>query len=398
MLDHRRRPAPGRRGPARARLLRASAARWSPTWRPWRRSWPRTAPRPLSFDDPDAAEETLAALRGQAPRSSRAAVYDENGELLAIYRRGEEGGSPDSRRARGRTATSSGDGLPRALSEPVVLDGRADRHRLPGEQPERALGPPPVPGPDRGRRCSWLAALAALALSSGLQRLISRPILRLAETARAVSEHNDYSSARRASRAPTSSGQLVDAFNQMLEPDPGARLPSCSGQGGWSTGSRSAPTPCARSSPSGARRAELAERNAELQRATSELDDFAYIASHDLKEPLRGIHNYSIFLLEDYGDKLDADGQVQAGDPDAPHPAHGGPDRLPAPVLPARPGRPGDRRGGPERGRGRGAWTRSASASTSEQVEVRVPRPLPSGALRPGAGRRDVPQPDRQRR
>jgi len=42
-----------------------------------------------------------------------------------------------------------------------------------------------------------------------------------------------------------------------------------------------------------------------LERSNKELDDFAYIASHDLKEPLRGIHNYSRFLLEDNAEKLD---------------------------------------------------------------------------------------------
>ncbi len=45
-----------------------------------------------------------------------------------------------------------------------------------------------------------------------------------------------------------------------------------------------------------------------LTRSNAELDDFAYIASHDLKEPLRAIMNHSTFLLEDYEDKLDGDG------------------------------------------------------------------------------------------
>ncbi|MFM1843520.1 MAG: hypothetical protein RLZZ490_2263 [Cyanobacteriota bacterium] len=53
---------------------------------------------------------------------------------------------------------------------------------------------------------------------------------------------------------------------------------------------------------------ELASVNLELQQSNNELDAFAYIASHDLKEPLRGIHNYANFLLEDYQDVLDAEG------------------------------------------------------------------------------------------
>jgi signal transduction histidine kinase len=46
----------------------------------------------------------------------------------------------------------------------------------------------------------------------------------------------------------------------------------------------------------------------ELERSNQELDDFAYIASHDLKEPLRGLFNHATFLLEDYKDKIDEDG------------------------------------------------------------------------------------------
>jgi two-component system, LuxR family, sensor kinase FixL len=47
---------------------------------------------------------------------------------------------------------------------------------------------------------------------------------------------------------------------------------------------------------------------AELARSNQELDDFAYIASHDLKEPLRGVANNATFLMEDYEHSLDEKG------------------------------------------------------------------------------------------
>jgi len=58
-----------------------------------------------------------------------------------------------------------------------------------------------------------------------------------------------------------------------------------------------------------AEKEKLKKLTEELQKSNKELDDFAYIASHDLKEPLRGINNYSNFLLEDYSDNLDDEGK-----------------------------------------------------------------------------------------
>jgi PAS domain S-box-containing protein len=46
-----------------------------------------------------------------------------------------------------------------------------------------------------------------------------------------------------------------------------------------------------------------------LEDVNKELDDFTYIVSHDLKEPLRSIDAYSKFIVDDYKDKLGEEGK-----------------------------------------------------------------------------------------
>jgi PAS domain S-box-containing protein len=53
----------------------------------------------------------------------------------------------------------------------------------------------------------------------------------------------------------------------------------------------------------------VAERTAELEASTRELDAFSYSVSHDLRTPLRSLDGFSQVLLEDYGHVLDDTGR-----------------------------------------------------------------------------------------
>ena len=129
--------------------------------------------------------------------------------------------------------------------------------------------------------------LAAFALSAGLVRVISGPILHLAETAGIVATQKNYT-VRAVKTSEDELGVLIDGFNEMLGQinDRDAALQKAYAGLEKQVEER--------------KRAEERLRAfvVRLEQSNRELENFAHITSHDLREPLRKI--------QAFGDRLRA--------------------------------------------------------------------------------------------
>jgi len=166
----------------------------------------------LEFNDPEAGEEILASLNAQE-QIIAACIYNEEGNLFTAYR---QGGRADDFAPPGlREEGSYLEGGRLIVFRPIVLHGekigtisldsdlRLFYARLKGVSVIVAIA-------------LAAASLVAFLLSSRLQRLISKPVLHLAETASLVSTQKNYS-LRAVSQSRDELGLLVDRFNEMLD-------------------------------------------------------------------------------------------------------------------------------------------------------------------------------------
>src|SRR6267143_1485106 len=243
---------------------------------------------PLLFNDPQAAENTLSALRAARSVVS-AGIYTLDGRPFATYWR---------------------DGLDQPLTPPQVPAGKTEVHWFKDGQLAlvRAIvfqGKPTGIVYIRSdlrdmtlrlQRYAGIAAmvllaslLAALLVASMFQRAVAQPIVHLAQTARIVSRDKNYAMRATPTGKRDEPDVLIGAFNEMLEQ--------------------------IQERDSALRKAHdeleqnVQERTAQLAASNKELEAFSYSVSHDLRAPLRGIDGFSLALLEDYSERLDDQGK-----------------------------------------------------------------------------------------
>lgn len=152
----------------------------------------------LAFKDPKTGAEILRALEND-PSVAEARVETKNGQLFAFYVRKGRDFESEVRLEVTAPVVEAGEhlGTISLKSELLELDALLRRDVT-------------VAG-----IVLFFALFAAFLLSARLERVITGPVLHLADTVRAVSERGDYSiRARGASGNET--GLLIDGFNAML--------------------------------------------------------------------------------------------------------------------------------------------------------------------------------------
>ena len=251
----------------------------------------------VAFEDATDAERTLKALAADKA-IVYGCIYDIDGEVFASYSLdGYSGYEKESRTAAGVWEGYSFEDGFLTVFKGIVLDGekigmvclRSDLEPLMTMLEQKVVVVFAVLA---------FAALVAYLLSSSLQGIISRPILKLAEVAELVSQKGDYS-VRAVRHSRDEVGTFTDAFNTMLEQiqQRDGELVETKGQLEERVQERTSElTTTNRQLEASVERANLLAR--EAQAASEAKSEFLANMSHEIRTPMNGVIGFSEVLAE----------------------------------------------------------------------------------------------------